>query len=428
MSKAKYSQIAIEALTEYKNNARTHSPEQVAKIARSIQEFGFINPVLINKDNVIMAGHGRVMAAKELGMTEVPCLRVEHLTEAQMRAYVLADNKLAEEAGWDLELLQSELQALQDLDFDISLTGFDSLEDVELELEKQKDYGEVKDDNFEPEVPEEAKAKPGEIYQLGRHRLMCGDSTKIDMVRQLMNGIKADLVVTDPPYNVAVENADGLTIANDNLGDKEFAEFLKNTYCCLSDSLRPGGAFYIWYASCETYNFYAAFKNTDLLPKQELVWRKNQFTLGRQDYQWAHEPCIYGWKSGDSHYFVESRREATVFDDFPTGYGTKTKEELVAWIKDYFEKRDSGTMIYAAKPTKDDLHPTMKPLSLIGTLVNNSSEGGQVVLDLFGGSGSTLIACEQLGRRCYMMEYDPKFVDVIIDRWEQFTGKKAVKL
>ena len=257
---------------------------------------------------------------------------------------------------------------------------------------------------------------------------MCGDSTNSDDVLMLMGGKYADCVVTDPPYNVAVENADGLTIANDNMKSEDFFYFLQSAFQNLSNSLREGGSFYIWYASCETLNFYSAVKEAGLLAKQELIWRKNHFTLGRQDYQWAHEPCIYGWKEGAGHYFTESRKECTVFDDFPMGYASMPKEDLVAWVKDYFENRDSGTMLYANKPAKDDLHPTMKPLSLIATLIKNSSEKGQLILDLFGGSGSTLMCCEQLDRKCYMMEYDPKFVDVIIERWESFTGRKAIKI
>lgn len=257
---------------------------------------------------------------------------------------------------------------------------------------------------------------------------MCGDSTNSTDVETLMKGELADCVVTDPPYNVNVKNTDGLTIANDNMDSEKFFDFLFSAFSNLRSSLRPGGSFYIWYATKETLNFYNAVLHAGLTAKQELVWRKNSFTFGRSDYQWAHEPCIYGILEGGSRYFTESRKETTVFDDFPTGYSSMSKDDLVAWIKDYFENRDSGTMLYADKPVKDELHPTMKPLNLIATQIKNSTQSGELVLDLFGGSGSTMMAAEQLGRRCYMMEYDPRFVDVIIDRWQKFTGRKAIKV
>lgn len=397
----KYENVNIDKLKPYENNARTHSPEQVDKIIRSIEEFGFINPVLIDGDYGIIAGHGRVLASKKMGMTEVPCLFIEDLTEAQKRAYILADNKLALDGGWDETLLKIELTELQEMDFDITLTGFE-LEDIELE-----DYSnEVEEDDYDAEPPTEPKAKFGQIYQLGRHRLMCGDSTDKSMVERLMDGNKADLLVTDPPYNVEIVGGNhsespterkkkgNLTIANDCMSNDEFHKFLcdvfENAYAVLKD----GASFYVWYASREVVNFQTSIEESGLTVKQELIWNKNSLVMGRQDYQWKHEPCLYGWKETGTHHWYGDRRQTTIID----------------WDR----------------PTKSDLHPTMKPVGLFDYQIKNSSKKGDVVLDLFGGSGTTIMACEQNERIAYVMEYDPKYVDVIINRWEQHTGQKAV--
>ena len=388
----RYENVEINKLKPYENNARTHSKEQVEKIAKSITEFGFINPVLIDSEHGIIAGHGRVLGATELGMTEVPCLFIEDLTEAQKRAYILADNKLALDAGWDEELLKIELQALQELDFDITLTGFE-LEDISID-----EPTEVVEDDYEITVPKQAKSKLGDIYKLGNHRLMCGDSTSVEDVEKLMDGTKVDLLITDPPYNVSYEGKtkDALTIANDEMSDESFREFLRSAFFCADTVMKEGAVFYIWHADSEGYNFRGACRDVNWQVRQCLIWNKSSMVLGRQDYHWKHEPCLYGWKSGASHLWASDRKQVTVLD---------------------FDK-----------PQRNGEHPTMKPVPLFDYQIQNNTKKEDVVLDLFGGSGTTLMACEQNGRIAYLMELDPKYVDVIIDRWETYTGEKAVLL
>lgn len=386
-----YIEIAVDELIPYKNNARTHSEEQVEKIAASIDEFGFINPVLIDKDNVIIAGHGRVMGAKKLGLEKVPCLRIEHLTEAQKRAYILADNKLAEDAGWDEEILNIELQALREMDFDISLAGFD-LDDLSFD-----EYGEDEaiEDDYDEELPEEPKSKVGQIYKLGRHRLMCGDSTSVEDVEKLMDGSFADLLLTDPPYNVDYtgKTKDALKIQNDKMDNDNFRQFLRDAFAAADAVMKAGAVFYIWHADSEGYNFRGACFDIGWSVRQCIIWNKNCMVMGRQDYQWKHEPCLYGWKEGAGHLWASDRKQTTVLN---------------------FDK-----------PTKNNIHPTMKPIPLFDYQIKNNTKGGDIVLDLFGGSGTTLMACEQNGRNAYLMELDPRYIDAIIDRWEQFTGQKA---
>ena len=413
----------VQDLIPYVNNSRTHSEEQVNQICASINEFGFTNPLLIDEKDNIIAGHGRLLASKKLGMEEVPCIVLKGLTEAQKKAYIIADNKMALNAGWDEELLKIELENLKELDFDLELTGFnvDELDDIFQVQEEQ----EVIEDDFDIEPPEEPKAKLGDIYQLGSHRLMCGDSTKEEDVAKLMNGEIADLVVTDPPYNVAIENSQGMTIKNDNMEKSQFLEFLTKAFNCLNISLKKGGAFYVWFASREHINFETALNKNGLEVRQELIWNKNSLILGRQDYQWKHEPCLYGWKDGDSHYFIDDRKQTTVIEDKKPDIKKMKKEEMQKLLEEIYSDKTSTTIINEDKPSVNDLHPTMKPIKLIARQVKNSSKVGEKVLDLFGGSGSTIITCEQLNRKCYTMEYDPKYVDVIIKRWEEFTGKKA---
>ena len=403
----KYGNVDIKRLKPYEKNARTHSEEQVERIANSIQEFGFINPVLIDSEYGIIAGHGRVLGAKKLGMKEVPCLFVEDLTEAQKRAYIIADNKLALDAGWDDEILKEELKALEEMDFDVSLTGFD-LDDFDFD---QQDIEFDEDQEEEIEVPEEPKSKLGDIYQLGKHRLMCGSSTESDDVYKLTDGEIMDLCVTDPPYNVDYEGSAG-KIENDNMDDSSFYEFLFEFYCNMLNSLKDGGAYYIFHADSEGLNFRKALKDAGGDTKQTLIWVKNALVLGRQDYQWKHEPCLYGWKKGAGHYFTNDRTQTTVFED-KIDLDKLSKDELKDMIKD----------ILADKlPLRNELHPTMKPIKLIARLINNSSKRGENVIDFFGGSGSTLIACEQLNRTSYTMELDPRFVDTIIQRYIKLKG------
>ncbi len=430
----RYENVKIEKLKPYENNARTHSEEQVEKISRSIKEFGFINPVLIDSNFGIIAGHGRVLGAKKLGMEEVPCLFVEDLTDEQKRAYILADNKLALDAGWDDEILRQEIKALADLDFDVLLTGFE-LEDFDF---NQTDIEFEEDDyDVEEKLPEIPKAKYGDIYQLGNHRIMCGDSTSQNDIDKLLDGAVMDLCVTDPPYNVnygsinesgyGKERDNGNKILNDNMDDESFYLFLNAFYTQMMRVLKPGGAYYIFHADTEGYNFRKALMDAGGQVKQNLIWVKNALVLGRQDYQWKHEPCLYGWKEGAGHYFINDRTQTTVFED-KADLDKLSKEELKDMIKEIIEDKTPTTIIHEDKPLKNDVHPTMKPIKLISRLVRNSSKPGENVIDFFGGSGSTLISCEYLGRNCYSIELDPKYVDVIIDRWETLTGKTAVKL
>jgi site-specific DNA-methyltransferase (adenine-specific) len=390
----KIKQIGIEKLIPYAKNSRTHSPEQVAQLAGSIKEFGFNNPVLIGKDDIIIAGHGRVMAARKLGMTEVPCIRLEHLTETQRKAYIIADNRLALNAGWDNELLTIELNDLLEDGFALDILGFDADELKNL-LDPVKPTEGLTDEDEVPDVPEEPKTKPGDIYQLGRHRLMCGDSTSIDALEKLCDGQLVDMWLTDPPYNVAYEGKtkDALTIKNDSMGDDQFRQFLRDSYTAADMVMKPGAVFYIWYADVETYNFTGAVKDAGWKMSQILIWKKSSLIMGRKDYHFKHEPCIYGWKEGAAHLWAADRKQTTILE---------------------FDK-----------PSRNGEHPTMKPVGLFEYQMLNNTKGGDIVLDSFGGSGTTLIAAEKNGRIARIMELDPKYCDVIVKRWEDFTGQKA---
>lgn len=375
-------------LREYENNPRLND-KAVEAVAESIKQFGFKVPIIIDRDNVIVAGHTRLKAAQFLGMEYVPCIVADDLTEEQVKAFRLADNKTAEFAEWDFSALEKELADLSAFDIDMSAFGFDDV------------IFEETTDIIEDEVPDvdeenEPIAKLGDVWQLGMHRLMCGDSTDNECVSRLMDGNKADVLVTDPPYNVAVENSAGLTIQNDAMSGEEFRIFLKSAFDRAFECLKDGGAFYVWYASREHINFETALSEANLKVRQQLIWVKNSLVLSRQDYHWKHEPCLYGWKDGAAHNWYSDRAQTTVLE--------------------------------FNRPSKNAEHPTMKPLDLIGYQIQNSSKKNDIVLDLFGGSGSTLIASEQLGRICFMMELDPKYCDVIIKRWEALTGNVAVKL
>lgn len=388
--------IAVDALVPYARNSRTHSPEQIAQVAASIREFGFTNPVLIDGEGGIIAGHARVMAARSLGLSEVPCIRIGHLSEAQKRAYVIADNKLALNAGWDDELLAVELRELDDLGFDLALTGFDSNELDELLADLDGEGDGATDADAVPEARPNPISKPGDVWVLGRHRVMCGDSTSIDQAGVLMGVGLADLLITDPPYNVAYEGKtqDALTIQNDAMLDANFRQFLCDCYATADAFMRPGAVFYVWHADSEGLNFRAAAGEVGWRVRQCLIWNKNSLVLGRQDYHWKHEPCLYGWKEGAAHYWGSDRSQTTVLD---------------------FSRR-----------IRNGEHPTMKPVDLIEYQVKNSSKRGDTVLDLFGGSGSTLIACEKAARSARLMELDPRYVDVIVRRWQDFTGQRAI--
>lgn len=391
--------VSISELGFYERNARTHSDAQVDQLVASIREFGFTNPVLIDENNILIAGHGRTTAAKVIGLTEVPAIRLAGLTENQIKALRIADNQLALNAGWDLELLSAELQELETDGFDLHLVGFDDgfLDELlDSSFADNTDQEEPEEEEPTPEPPDQPASVPGDLWLLGRHRLLCGDSTSIDAVEKLTDGKLIDLLVTDPPYNVAYEGgtADALTIMNDDMSDGDFRQFLRDVYSAADTVLKPGAVFYIWHADSEGYNFRGAAYDVGWQVRQCLIWNKNSLVLGRQDYHWKHEPCLYGWKSGSAHYWGSDRSQTTVLD--------------------------------FNRPSRNVEHPTMKPVDLIEYQIKNSSRRGDLVMDLFGGSGTTIIACENTGRTGLLMELDPKYVDVIVKRWQNLTGKQAI--
>ena len=405
-------------LKPYENNPRIND-EAVTMVAKSIKEFGFKNPVIVDNEKVIIAGHTRLKASLELGLEEIPVIIADDLTEDQANALRLIDNRSSEVAEWDFEKLKNELDNIE-----MNMDDFDFNFD-ELNIEDMKP---IEEDNFDLEEALEEIEEPitqyGDLYRLGNHFLLCGDSTSQEDVLKLMQGKKADLLLTDPPYNVAISNSEGLTIENDNMSKEDFKIFINAAMKNASEVLKEGGAFYIWYGDIEDIAFRTACFNNQLTIKQCLIWVKNNFNLGRQDYQWKHEPCLYGWKEGASHYFIDDRTQDTIIED-KVNYQSMTKEQLKDYIKELLEDRVSTTVIKEDKPLKNTEHPTMKPLKLMGRLIKNSSIRNEIVVDLFGGSGSTLITCEELERVCFMMEYDPKYCDVIVKRWETLTGEKA---
>ena len=376
--------VEINKLIPYINNARTHSPEQITKLRSSLREFGFINPVIIDRDFNVIAGHGRIAAAKEEGILEVPCVFVDYLTEAQKKAYILADNRMAMDAGWDEELLRIEIESLQGADFDVSLTGFGEDEIADLfGGGKEKD---VKDDDFDLSAALEKAAfvERGDIWTVGRHRLMCGDATSAEDVARLMDGKKANLIVTDPPYNVSFKASDGLTIKNDSMKDDEFYTFLYNSFANMAGHLENGGSAYVFHADTEGLNFRRAFIEAGFHLAGVCIWVKNSLVLGRSDYQWQHEPVLYGFLKNGKHSWYSDRKQTTI------------------WNYD--------------KPKRNKNHPTSKPLDLLSYPICNSSQENAIVLDTFGGSGSTMMACEQTNRICHMMELDEKYASVILRR------------
>lgn len=410
--------VKISDLLEYKNNAKEHPQWQIEQIVESIEKFGFNDPIAIDENNTIIEGHGRLYALQEMGAEEVECIRLSHLGENEKKAYILAHNKLTMNTEFDAGLLAQELGEIEGID----MSSFGFLMDPLIEV-VEDDF----DDEAAIEQPEPI-AKLGDVYQLGEHFLMCGDSTDFIAVKKLCGEAMMDLLVTDPPYNVAYEGKteDALTIENDNMDDAKFREFLKAAFACADGVMRPGAAFYIWHADSEGFNFRGACRDIGWTVRQCLIWNKNQMVLGRQDYQWKHEPCLYGWKDGAAHYFVDDRNLLTVLEE-ESELKKMSKAELINYILE-IQEQTATTVINEVKPSRNGLHPTMKPLRLIERLVRNSSKKGENVLDLFNGSGSTLMVCEQLGRRYYGMELDPRYVDATIERWEEFTGKKAVKI
>lgn len=388
----RFEKVNIEKLVPYARNARTHSKGQILQLRSSLREFGFINPIIVDKDLNIIAGHGRVLAAKEEGITEIPCVFVEHLTEAQKRAYIIADNRLAMNAGWDAEMLSVELSELQGVDFDVSLLGFD-------EAELNKLLGgieDVKDDDFDvdAELQKPTITKPGDLWLLGNHRLVCGDSTKAETFDLLMDGKKANLVVTDPPYNVNYESTAG-KIKNDNMEYEAFYTFLLSAFQNTEAAMAQDASIYVFHADTEGLNFRKAFSDAGFYLSGTCIWKKQSLVLGRSPYQWRHEPILFGWKKKGKHNWYADRKQSTIWE---------------------FDK-----------PGKNADHPTMKPVPLISYPILNSSLPNCIVLDPFGGSGSTLIACEQTDRVCYTIELDEKFCDVIVRRYHQNFPEKEIK-
>lgn len=372
----------LDEIQPYEHNPRNNDAA-VEYVANSLREFGWKQPIVIDKDGIIIAGHTRYKAAQRLGMKTAPCIMADDLTPEQVKAYRLADNKTGEFAEWDFSELEMELA---DIEMDMSAFGF---------LEEELNDVEAVEDDYVPAPPDEPKAKRGDIYQLGRHRVMCGDSTSFEDVEALCDGRQMDLLLTDPPYNVDYtgKTADALKIENDSMGDETFRQFLIDAFSTADSVMKPGASFYIWHADSEGFNFRGACHDIGWTVRQCLIWAKNSMVMGRQDYQWKHEPCLYGWKEGASHSWYSDRKQTTLLE---------------------FDR-----------PTKSLMHPTMKPVPLFSYLIKNSSKTNDAVLDLFGGSGTTVICCEDMYRAAYVMELDPRYVDVIIDRWEQFTGRKA---
>lgn len=378
--------VPIAKMVPYQNNARTHSPAQIQKLRSSLREFGFVNPVIIDRDYNVIAGHGRIAAAREEGITEVPCVFVDHLTEAQKKAYIIADNRMALDAGWDEELLRVELEALEEMGVDLGMTGFD-----DKELAALFPTEEAKEDDFDvdAELQKPTFTKSGDVWTLGRHRLICGDSTKEETYAILMDGVKANLVITDPPYNVNYEGSAG-KIKNDNMQGEKFYEFLLAAFKNMESVMAPDASIYVFHADTEGLNFRRAFADAGFYLSGCCIWKKQSLVLGRSPYQWQHEPVLYGWKKNGKHQWYTGRKETTIWE---------------------FDK-----------PKKNGDHPTMKPIPLLAYPIGNSSMANSVVLDPFGGSGSTLIACEQTDRICRTIELDEKFCDVIVNRYIEQVG------
>jgi len=370
-------------LVPYVNNSRTHSEQQVQQVAASIKEFGFTNPILIDHDGGIIAGHGRLQAAQLLKLDEVPTITLEGLTEAQRKAYVIADNQLAVNAGWDLDSLKLEVDRLTELDFDIDLLGFD--DDMLAGLMEEEPAEGLTDEDAVPDAPENPVTVEGDVWILGNHRLMCGDSTSIDAVDKLMNGNKADMVFTDPPYGVDYKG-----INNDSRDGLE--DLLRGAFNSYILSSKDGASIYCFHSDRCADIFNLVFREFFHFSSM-IIWAKNSLTLSQTDYQSQHEPCLYGWMNNGSHSWYSDRKQTSVWN--------------------FDKERVTG-------------HTTPKPVGLVEKAINNSSKSGDLISDLFGGSGSTLIACEKTNRHCRMMELDPKYCDVIIKRWQEFTGKEAV--
>lgn len=384
--------VDVDKLIPYVNNARTHSKEQIKKLRASIREFGFINPVIIDRDYNVIAGHGRILASQEEGIDKVPCVFVDYLTDAQKKAYIIADNRMALDADWDEELLKIEIESLKDEDFDLSFTGFDESELLDLFGDDSK--SKVEDDNFDlsSALEKASFVEKGDVWTVGKHRLMCGDATSKEDVQTLMGDTKGNLILTDPPYGVSFKSSSGLTIENDSMKNDEFYNFLLSAFKNMADHLEKGGSAYVFHADTEGLNFRKAFVDSGFHLAGCCIWVKNSLVLGRSDYQWQHEPVLYGFMQNGKHRWYSDRKQTTI------------------WNFD--------------KPKKNSNHPTSKPLDLLSYPIGNSTQENAVVIDTFGGSGSTLMACEKMNRICYTMELDEKYASVILRRYVEDTGDK----
>ena len=393
MNTKRFEEVSIEKLVPYARNARTHSKEQIAQLRASLREFGFVSPAVIDADYNILVGHGRVQAAREEGYQTVPCVFAEDLTEAQKRAYILADNQLALNAGWDEEMLSVELSDLKDNAFDLSILGF-----AESDLEKLlngESESDAKDDDFDLSTALEQATfvEEGDVWTVGKHRLVCGDATSKEDVAKLMDGKKANMLLTDPPYGVSFKSSSGLTIKNDSMKNEEFYNFLKASFDAVVEHMEKGGVGYVFHADTEGLNFRKAFVDSGFHLAGCCIWVKDSLVLGRSDYQWQHEPVLYGFLQNGSHPWFSDRKQTTIWN--------------------------------FKKPKRNENHPTSKPLDLLGYPIGNSTQENAIVVDTFGGSGSTMMACEQLNRVCYMMELDPKYASVILRRYVEDTGDEA---
>ena len=433
MIEKKLVRMKTDEIVPYENNPRNIPKDAIEAVCESYRQCGVIDPIEVDEDNIILSGHTRFFAAKKMAIKEMEVLVVHGLDEQQKKKYRILANKTAEFSSWDYSMLEKELEGL---DFE----GFDFGFEDELE-EFEKDPTAVVEDEYDPEPPKKPISKPGDLWELGDHRLIVGDSTDIEVIQTLMDGEKADLWLTDPPYNVdysakerdllksrpnkRVEQGQNVGIANDKMESNAFLEFLTQAFSAAKENMKPGACFYIWHADAESVNFRTACANVGLPVRETLQWVKNHFVLGHMDYQYKHEPCLYGWKDGQ-HYFTNSRGETTVIEDLAEIEPKKMKkEDLVELLTKLLSDRTPTTVLDYDKPTRSEGHPTMKPVALFDYLIRNSSKKRQIVLDTFAGSGTTIMACEQNGRRARCVELAPGYADVIIRRWQNFTGKEA---
>lgn len=406
-------------------NYRNHDEKNLKLLEKSLKECGAGRSILLDKEGAIIAGNATFKTAQAAGVpvkiiktdgkTLIAVQRTDLATNDKKRKQLaLMDNSTSDKVQWDFDNLSADFEL-----YELPALGIEELPEALTETE------EIIEDEA-PELGEaQTRVKQGELWQLGDHYLLCGDSTNTADLAKLMDGQTADLLLTDPPYNVNYESADGKTIENDHMASGPFLDFLTRAFATANDFLKAGGAFYIWHADTESLNFRTACQSNGWQVRQCLVWNKNHFTLSRQDYQWKHESCLYGWKDGAAHYFIDDRTQCTVFEDKGLDLKKLKKEELLKILQDMLVAKVSTTVLDCDKPTKSEEHPTMKPVKLLAPLIRNSSKIGETVLDIFGGSGSTLIACEQLGRKARLMELDPKYCDVILERWEKLTKKEA---